>query len=56
MVEVWQRNPAMTQVDGCADPISIYLSFLYTPDERIAMARDEYLGAFGLTPINKEKL
>ena len=56
VVEVWQRNPAMTQVDGCADPISIYLSFLYTPDERIAMARDEYLGAFGLTPINKEKL
>ncbi len=54
ILELWERNPTLTQFDGCADPISIYLSLLHTSDERVAMARDEYLSLFKLLPVKLE--
>jgi len=53
-LEIWDWNPQLTALKGVADPISTYYSLLNTEDERIALARDEYLATIGLDPIHKD--
>jgi hypothetical protein len=50
-VQFWNWNPAYTEKDGVVDPVSLYLSLRNTTDERIAMARDEFLQTIGIKPI-----
>jgi len=54
-VQFWNWNPAYTEKNGVVDPVSLYLSLRNTTDERIAMARDEYLQTVGLKPIISEE-
>ena len=54
-VQFWNWNPTYTEKDGVVDPVSLYLSLRNTTDERIAMARDEYLQILGLKPIINEE-
>lgn len=54
-VELWAWNPTTTAIDGISDPISTYFSLKNTDDERVAIARDEYLALVGLAPIQSKE-
>lgn len=53
-LELWHWDPRVNATKNITDPISTYFSLLHTEDERIAIARDEYLATIGLKPINKD--
>ena len=42
-VELWRYAPEPTSVDGCVDPLSLYLSLRNQADERVQMALDQLL-------------
>jgi len=45
-VEVWSYSPELFARDGMVDPLSLYLSFRESPDERIEMALEKLEEAF----------
>ncbi|MFW7377491.1 MAG: hypothetical protein ACOH5I_01625 [Oligoflexus sp.] len=54
-LEFWSWDPSLTAIGGIADPISTYFSLKNTDDERVAIARDEYLSSVGLEPIQSKE-
>ncbi len=45
LVQVWAYDPGPLSRSGVVDPLSLYLSFRESQDERISMARDEVVEA-----------
>ena len=54
-VHIWHWDPRYTANGDVADPISVYLTLLHSTDERVSMARDEYLRTTDLQPITSEE-
>jgi DNA-binding MarR family transcriptional regulator len=42
-IQLWRYSPASASIDELVDPLSLWLSFENTSDERIEMARDDLL-------------
>ena len=54
-IQFWNWNPKLTAIDDIVDPVSLYLSMKNIFDERVGLARDEYLDTIGLSPIASEE-
>jgi DNA-binding MarR family transcriptional regulator len=46
-LETWSYEPRTLARDGVVDPLSLYLSVRYDPDERVAQAAEQLLEPFG---------
>jgi predicted transcriptional regulator len=51
LLEVWDRDPALTAKDGVVDPISLYLNMRHG-DDRVRIALADLLRSFGLGELS----
>lgn len=53
VVQIWKEDPHLFSFDGVMNPIEVFFSMRNHPDDRVQIALDEMLNAYGLTR-NKE--